>query len=127
MKIEDRKNKSECEAIKKAIALKGFTLKEFAAHICVGYTTLVNALNGTQNLTPTLKNHIKLALGEEIREDYYLFKFRLTEADITIRDGDKLEVLREPSACNEVQALLLLQKFAQEKLKEHFPFHADFK
>ena len=127
MKSADKKiNKVECENIKKAIALKGFSLKEFAAHICVGYTTLVNALNGTQNLTPSLKNHIKLALGEEIREDYYLFKLRLTAADITLKEGDKIEVLREPSASNELQALLLLQKFAQEKLKE-YNLHADFK
>lgn len=48
--------------LKAEIIARGYTLKEFASKICVGYSTLANALNGDTNLTPALRNHIELAL-----------------------------------------------------------------
>lgn len=69
------------EDIKKSIAECGFTLKSFAKEICVGYSTLVNALNGAQPLTPALMHHIALALDaherkEEERESVFVFKIK---------------------------------------------------
>lgn len=50
--------------IKREIAMNGLTIKAFAAKISVAYGTLVNVLSGHSPLTPSLQNHIELALRE---------------------------------------------------------------
>lgn len=50
------------EELKAEILARGYTLKSFAAKICVAYDTLRLALSGRQPLTATLQNHIEMAL-----------------------------------------------------------------
>lgn len=48
--------------LKAEIIARGYTLKQFAAKMSVAYDTLRLALSGKNPLTPSLQNHIEMAL-----------------------------------------------------------------
>lgn len=83
------------EEIKQAIKARGYTIKAFSAKMDVAYKTLLQALNGKQPLTATLKNHILLALSSEGgavshapgRDVYMTFKVQVPGGDVVEEIG----------------------------------------
>ena len=85
------------EEIKAAIKARGYTIKAFAEKMAVAYKTLLQALNGQQPLTATLKNHILLALQAVPvavdkstpagREVYMTFKIQVPGGDVVEEIG----------------------------------------
>lgn len=116
------------EDIKKAIAERGFTLKSFAKEICVGYSTLVNALNGAQPLTPVLEHHIALALDahgrrEEERESIFVFKIKGKKVYELhgVPGEDRLESLCRLNEYIRAELIKIGVKFSGQREAMHLP------